>query len=52
VGIDVDATIEQIDGKVMAAFVRGTKPASAGKVGPLATAGAAAAGCCAPGCCN
>ena len=37
-GLDVDASIEQIDGKFMAAFVRATRPE-------------AAAPCCAPGCC-
>ena len=36
-GLDVDASIEQMDGKLMAAFVRAAKPA------PVA--------CCASGCC-
>jgi arsenite methyltransferase len=44
-GIDVDEVIEQIDGRVMAAFVRATKPAS----GPVSGSGGA---CCAPGCCD
>lgn len=37
-GPDVDASLEQIDGKFMAAFVRATKPA--------------ATGCCGPACCS
>jgi SAM-dependent methyltransferase len=35
-GIDVDAIAPEVQGKVMSAFVRATKPA----------------GCCAPGCCS
>jgi ubiquinone/menaquinone biosynthesis C-methylase UbiE len=42
-GLDVDAFAEAVDGKIMAAFVRATKPA-----GVPAAAGA----CCAPGCCS
>ena len=38
-GIDVDTIAPQIDGKFLSAFVRATKPASAGA-------------CCAPGCCS
>ena len=34
-GLDADASVEAMDGKLMAGFVRATKPA----------------GCCAPGCC-
>ena len=41
-GIDVDANLDQIDGKFMAAFVRATKPES------VATA---AKSCCGPECC-
>jgi arsenite methyltransferase len=37
-GVDVDANLEQIDGRFMAAFVRAQKPVTA-------------APCCAPGCC-
>ena len=43
-GLDPDAIAEDIDGKLMAAFVRATKPAA------VAVA-AAASPCCAPGCC-
>ena len=35
-GIDVDATLDAIDGKFMAAFVRATKPAGAGARAPQA----------------
>jgi arsenite methyltransferase len=53
-GIDMGANLSQIDGKFMAAFVRGTKPAarellSAERAGVVATAEGA---CCAPGCCS
>jgi arsenite methyltransferase len=37
-GVDVDALAGQVDGKIMSAFIRATKPASAA--------------CCAPGCCG
>jgi ubiquinone/menaquinone biosynthesis C-methylase UbiE len=40
-----DARLEEIDGKLMAAFVRATKPAS------LAASAAATTACCDPGCC-
>ena len=40
-GLDADASLEQIDGKFMAGFVRATKPAAA-----------AVERCCAPGCCD
>ena len=43
-GIDVDASIDEIDGRFMAAFVRATKP--------LATQPAATAPCCGPSCCS
>jgi SAM-dependent methyltransferase len=49
-GIDVDASVEQIDGKFMAAFVRATKPATPA-LRTLATAPAAAS-CCGPECCS
>ncbi len=39
-GLDVDASIDQIDGRFMAGFVRATKPATV-----------AAEPCCEPGCC-
>ena len=41
-GIDVDANLDQIDGRFMAAFVRATKPVSTSP-----TSGA----CCGPDCC-
>jgi len=41
-GLDAERAAAAIDGRVMAAFVRATKPA---------LVGAAAAACCAPGCC-
>jgi len=37
-GVDVDALAGQVQGKIMSAFIRATKPA--------------AAACCAPGCCG
>jgi ubiquinone/menaquinone biosynthesis C-methylase UbiE len=39
-GLDTDAIAAQVDGKVMGAFIRATKPA------------AAARGCCGPDCCG
>jgi arsenite methyltransferase len=36
-GVDVDAIAEQVDGKFLSAFIRGTKPKAA---------------CCEPGCCT
>lgn len=41
-GLDVEAFGEAVDGRIMAAFVRGTKPVEVA---------AAAGACCAPGCC-
>src|SRR5690554_7345562 len=49
-GLDIEAFGEAVDGKIMAAFVRATKPARV--AGAAGVAGVAAAGaCCAPGCC-
>jgi ubiquinone/menaquinone biosynthesis C-methylase UbiE len=48
-GLDVDGSVEQIDGKFMAAFVRAAKPAAAAAT---TTSAAAATACCAPGCCD
>jgi SAM-dependent methyltransferase len=51
-GLDVDASLDQIDGKFMAAFVRATKPEGARALRALALAGEAAGGaCCGPDCC-
>jgi len=47
-GLDVEAFSKAVDGKIMAAFVRATKPAAA----VAAAAGAPAGACCAPGCCS
>ena len=44
-GLDIDAYGAAVDGKIMAAFVRATKPAAAGVVE------AKQEPCCAPGCC-
>ena len=44
-GLDVDAFAQAVDGRIMAAFVRATKPRAARGTG------AAMAGFCAPGCC-
>jgi len=44
-GLDIDAYGAAVDGKIMAAFVRATKPAPAGVVEQKQEA------CCAPGCC-
>ncbi|HEU4699211.1 MAG TPA: arsenite methyltransferase [Gemmatimonadales bacterium] len=46
-GLDVDASIDRIDGRFMAGFVRATKPAV-----PLAAAAPAAQACCGPDCCG
>jgi SAM-dependent methyltransferase len=46
-GLDVDANIDRIDGRFMAAFVRATKPRAAA----TAAAAAPARGCCGPDCC-
>ncbi len=60
-GINVDANLEAIDGKFMAAFVRATKPDALQAAAPTvvaltdaATADAATAGapCCGPDCCG
>ncbi|MQA90174.1 MAG: arsenite methyltransferase [Gemmatimonas sp.] len=48
-GLDVAAFGEAVDGKIMAAFVRATKPAEAAVT---ADSGAPARACCAPGCCS
>jgi len=48
-GLDVEAFSEAVDGKIMAAFVRATKP---GKVAAPAAGEAPAEACCAPGCCS
>ena len=51
-GLDVDASLDQIDGRFMAAFVRATKPASARASRPLTVAaGRDGAACCGPDCC-
>ena len=42
-GLDVEVFAEAVDGKIMAAAVRATKPAAVA---------AAAGACCAPGCCS
>ena len=47
-GLDVDASIEQLDGKLMAGFVRATKPAQVVAAAPAADAKEP---CCASGCC-
>lgn len=46
-GLDVNAFAEAVEGRIMAAFVRATKPLS-----PLAVAAQPKASCCAPGCCS
>jgi ubiquinone/menaquinone biosynthesis C-methylase UbiE len=51
-GLDADASIEEIDGKFMAGFVRATKPALAAATLAGAPVAAEQAPCCAPGCCN
>lgn len=48
-GLDMAAFGAAVDGKIMAAFVRATKPA---EVSLTADAGASAGACCAPGCCS
>ena len=50
-GLD-DAAIEQLDGRIMAGFVRGTKPAAVVTAVAPADARAADAPCCASGCCS
>jgi arsenite methyltransferase len=54
-GLEADASIDQIDGKFMAGFVRARKPRAAAATTLGATATAAEnekAACCAPGCCG
>ena len=46
-GLDVDAIAPQLDGRVMGAFVRATKPVATRVGRQLQTAG----GCCGPDCC-
>ena len=48
-GLDMVAFEEAVDGKIMAAFIRATKPAAAMV---LVDAGVSAGACCAPGCCS
>jgi 2-polyprenyl-3-methyl-5-hydroxy-6-metoxy-1,4-benzoquinol methylase len=53
-GVDVDAVAPQVEGRIMSAFVRATKPLeTAATVGETRVAAAAPrdGGCCAPGCC-
>ena len=50
-GIDVDASLDQIDGRFMAAFVRATKPEGGRTSRPLTLAGSEGAACCGPDCC-
>lgn len=51
-GINVDANLEAIDGKFMAAFVRATKPDTLKAGAPSAVATPDAAPCCGPECCG
>ena len=48
-GIDVDANLDQIDGKFMAGFVRATKPRT---IAESAAPEALAKSCCGPECCT
>jgi arsenite methyltransferase len=51
-GLDVDATAEQIEGRVISAFVRARKPEHVDRnPRPASTLAAVGSGCCAPGCC-
>ena len=50
-GLDVDASLDQVDGKLMAGFVRATKPQGARIARPLVLAGETGAACCGPDCC-
>jgi len=50
-GIDADQ-IAEIDGRIMAGFVRATKPAKSGARAPLATAATSGGTCCGPECCT
>jgi len=47
-GLDADAFADAVDGRIMAAFVRATKPAEEDRRDTLASTAA----CCAPGCCS
>ena len=47
-GLDVDAFADAVDGRIMAAFVRATKPAAEER----RDARAPTAACCTPGCCS
>ncbi len=49
-GVDVDAMAAAVEGKIMSAFIRATKPAAAASSLPVP--GAEPASCCAPGCCT
>ncbi len=48
-GLDVDAMAAAVEGRILSAFVRARKPASAGAV---AESGAEERACCAPSCCS
>lgn len=52
-GLDVDAHLDEIDGRFMAAFVRATKPATAAEAAPARRplTAAPAGACCGPDCC-
>ncbi|HEX2220755.1 MAG TPA: arsenite methyltransferase [Gemmatimonadales bacterium] len=54
-GLMADASVDEIDGKIMAGFVRATKPLAVAAKAPGTTTGASGevekAPCCAPGCC-
>jgi arsenite methyltransferase len=51
-GLDVDANLDAIDGKFMAAFVRARKPLAAKTPSPrLVPLAASGASCCGPDCC-
>lgn len=49
-GLDVDAFGSAVDGRIMAAFVRATKPGASPRAMPVQEPEASA--CCAPGCCS
>jgi len=48
-GLDTEVLDDAVEGKIMAAFVRATRPAEAAKT---AEAEAPAGACCSPGCCS
>jgi ubiquinone/menaquinone biosynthesis C-methylase UbiE len=50
-GLDVDAFAAAVEGRLMSAFVRATKPTLAGRAAGLPLASASEEACCAPGCC-